>query len=273
MVVESNASTSVDSAVDTGTTESIAIETSADSSITTEQKVTDPAADVPSAAEATFELFPKIPAELRIKIWKLVPAPRLAVVHFHTDRRKRTHKFAASIPAILHACQQSRHEALNIYHRAFDSKWALNGVYFNFKSDTLGFSCASLKTREFFLRKLKPQDLSRIERIALEFAEFGSVPRFVGLKELIYAAHLDYYHTHIISSCSTHDGSIHTLEELLESTSDEYSLCRYLKGTQLIFSRFKETFEGSEEASRISIRLGYLCMKGMPNEGNSFYFK
>jgi hypothetical protein len=89
------------------------------------------------------------------------------MVCFPVDGRKITHNFAASIPVILHACHESRQEALKIYHRAFDSKWALNGAYFNSKVDTLVFGKASHKQREFFSSKLEPNDLSRIERIAL----------------------------------------------------------------------------------------------------------
>jgi hypothetical protein len=52
------------------------------------------ATDDRSAPEVTFELFAELPVELRLKIWKFVPAPRLVVVRFHEDRRKKTHNFS-----------------------------------------------------------------------------------------------------------------------------------------------------------------------------------
>lgn len=188
------------------------------------------------------------------------------------DGRKRTHKFAASLPVILHACQESRHEALKIYHRAFNSKRALNDVYFNFKSDILVLSYASLKAREFFLRKLKPHDLSRIERIALRYAGLGSVPKLVGLKEVIYTIHPTCFHLYI-NSYSDRDGSILTLEELLESNPDDQRFRFYLKRAQLRFSKDKESFEDSEDGSKISIRQGLLCLREMYREGHFFHFR
>ncbi|KAN0090207.1 hypothetical protein V8E51_018786 [Hyaloscypha variabilis] len=110
--------------------------------------------------EITFELFPKLPPELRLKIWKLVPKSRLVLVRFNIDGRKKHYKFAASFPVILHACRESRHEGLKMYHRAFDSKWALNGVYFNSNIDILrlqGIMQGSQK--EFFMRKVQASDL------------------------------------------------------------------------------------------------------------------
>ena len=244
--------------------------------MTTKQKATDPTTDDRSAPEVTFELFAELAVELRLKIWKLVSVPRLVVVRFHEDRRKKTHKFAASLPVILHTCQESRHEGLKIYHRAFDSKWALNGVYFNFKSDVLVLSYSNPKGLEFFLSKLKPQNLSRIERITLRYEEYvcvSSVPSgMVGLKEVIYTVRPAYYHKHR-SSCSSRDGSIHTLEELVASNRYELPLTEYLKKTQMGFSMFKEKLEESEEGSKLSLSQGLLCMRGMYREGQFSDFK
>jgi 2EXR family len=267
-----NASFSADSAANTDTAESIAIETRVDPSMTTKQKVAEPATDDRSAPEVIFELFAELPVELRLKIWKFVPAPRLVVVRFHEDRRKKTHKFAASSPMILRICQESRHEGLKIYHRAFDSKWALNGAYFNFKIDTLVLSYANPKQREFFLHKLKPQNLSRIEYITLEYAKVGPVPKLVGLKEVIYTVEPNYYHRHI-SSCSSHDGSIHTIKDLSETNPYHPPFSDYLKRAQEAFDRFKERFKESDEGSKLRLSQGVLCMSGMYREGQFSDFK
>jgi hypothetical protein len=149
----------------------------------------------------------------------------------------------------------------------------LNGVYFNFKSDILVFSYANFNRREFFLRKLKPNDLSRIECIVLKRGDLPIMPRLVGLKEIVFDVQSRFFSHEHISSCSTRDGSIHTLEELLESNPDGSRLCCHLKQIPTCLGFSKEKFEKSEGGSEISIRLGYLCMRGVPKEGNSFYFR
>lgn len=47
--------------------------------------------------------------------------------------------FIADVPAILHVCSETRKEALRTYTSEIRTKDSLNGMYLNFKLDTLYF--------------------------------------------------------------------------------------------------------------------------------------
>jgi hypothetical protein len=69
-----------------------------------------------SMALTEFELFPKLPLELRRKVWKMaLPGPRVIEVKFVVDGRKNNHRFCAKIPVLLHVSQESRTEAMREY--------------------------------------------------------------------------------------------------------------------------------------------------------------
>jgi hypothetical protein len=68
----------------------------------------------------TFTLFPKLPPELRIKIWKLsMPKERfIQPRHYkfgYPMSPEKTMDLYAETPASLFTCQESRHEALSLY--------------------------------------------------------------------------------------------------------------------------------------------------------------
>jgi hypothetical protein len=78
-------------------------------------KPTDPAPDCTSVCE-TFTLFPKLPIELRLKIWEeALPGPRIIEIH-HDDNRLYNFEGEDEVnrievklpPPILHSvCQES----------------------------------------------------------------------------------------------------------------------------------------------------------------------
>ena len=134
-----------------------------------------------------FELFPKLPPELRLKIWKLVPEYRVVEVIFKQDHRKNNYKFLATIPAILHANHDARVEGLRRYKQVFKTKWALNGVFFDFESDTLYLSrFAGDSQKNLFLRKVKRAELVQVQNLAAANCDILNVAFFSGLKKLTF---------------------------------------------------------------------------------------
>ncbi|KAH8770675.1 hypothetical protein F5882DRAFT_441943 [Hyaloscypha sp. PMI_1271] len=75
--------------------------------------------DLSESNEPRFSLFPKFPAELRLKIWKLaLPGPRIVEVYY--DRAKHPWdesfiRFNTPPPSVLHANWESRRVALEKY--------------------------------------------------------------------------------------------------------------------------------------------------------------
>ncbi|KAE9366115.1 hypothetical protein N431DRAFT_472673 [Stipitochalara longipes BDJ] len=235
-------------------------------STTLELKVNDAFSNVPITIEGKFEWFPKLPPELRIKIWKLVPESRIVEIRFPRDGRKNTHRFFASFPAILHSCRESRREGLKQYHRAFDSKWALNGVYFNYEIDILYYSLWSDRTqKKFFARRIKAKDLVKIERIALLPWDLETTVGYQGLKELIYLEpHFDnYFARHAqLSTCSMQGPvpAFHSCEEVSKLKDEQVS--HQVLGAKSDFNQFKARFDKGDQGSTVALTHRLLCRRG-----------
>lgn len=59
----------------------------------------------------SFTCFPKLPLELRFKIWQaMTPGPRIIEVKW--DKKKDQYYTACSVPVVLHICKESRREGL-----------------------------------------------------------------------------------------------------------------------------------------------------------------
>ncbi|KAH7418386.1 hypothetical protein BKA64DRAFT_198050 [Cadophora sp. MPI-SDFR-AT-0126] len=69
----------------------------------------------PDTEELKFTLFPKLPVELRFKIWRdAQPHPRVIDIIFTED--SPNHSFStATPPVLLYVCRESRSETLRIY--------------------------------------------------------------------------------------------------------------------------------------------------------------
>jgi len=100
-----------------------------------------------------FHLFPQLPGELRLKIWKLaLSTPRVVDIDCTKQsvegERRWVERFYSSTPqpALLHACQESRFEALstNTYLPAFTTKHSPNVIYVSFDQDTIQCSDSML---------------------------------------------------------------------------------------------------------------------------------
>lgn len=123
---------------------------------------------------ASFELFPKLPTEIRLKIWKLaLPGPRIVKVRPCSvkfmeelaagDMTKHTFVSPTKAPSILFVCGESRKEAMKTYQLSFGSEHhnIPSTVYFNFDLDMLYFPCdygKELHLKEFVWGRAKPLD-------------------------------------------------------------------------------------------------------------------
>ena len=138
------------------------------------------------AEQPKFELFPKLPPELRLKIWNLIPESRVVEVIFKMDHRKNNYKFLATFPAILHVSMEARAEGLRRYTRVFHTKWALNGVFFDFEADILTFcSYAGESQKDLFLRKVKPAELAQVQIFVASGWDINRGGSFRGMKKLM----------------------------------------------------------------------------------------
>ncbi len=86
-----------------------------------------------------FHLFPKLPLELQLKIWgDAEPEPRV-IMQSQNSKEVKTRR---CIPAILHACHQSRYEYLadserKRSHATYTLVHMKLPTYFSFEIDTL----------------------------------------------------------------------------------------------------------------------------------------
>ncbi|KAB5577801.1 hypothetical protein GE09DRAFT_1214011 [Coniochaeta sp. 2T2.1] len=88
--------------------------------------------DRPNTAQ-TFTLFPDLPTELRLQIWRASCVPRVVTVSWDIPTSTyRTH--LTTVPAILHVNRESRSEALS---RVYTSFFTPRPVYFAPDLDTL----------------------------------------------------------------------------------------------------------------------------------------
>lgn len=98
----------------------------------------------------SFTYFPKLPAEIRLKIWKdALPGPRVIRIQLkfeprqpHAEGQKKkpqVSRFVASRPPPvgLRVCRESRIEALKEYEIGFPTKTSRAQTYVNYDLDTL----------------------------------------------------------------------------------------------------------------------------------------
>lgn len=117
-----------------------------------------------------FELFPSLPSELRLKVWKFARRPRTIEVRFtlhftHTPTSLVPHDFRAPPPFLINANHESRTETLKAYRHTLLNPHTVTSpstihadafkARFNFELDTLAFRtpdpCVNLPQLELFL--------------------------------------------------------------------------------------------------------------------------
>ena len=101
---------------------------------------------------AKFDKFPKLPAELRLMIWReALPGPRLVNVIFEFKdnytrfgTRPLYCKSCTPHPAMLHVCRESREEALKKYSLCFAMFSGQGKIYFDMNVDNFLITCDDL---------------------------------------------------------------------------------------------------------------------------------
>ncbi|KAI0899982.1 hypothetical protein F4806DRAFT_273223 [Annulohypoxylon nitens] len=83
----------------------------------------------------SFTLFSLLPTELRLQIWRHTCHPRVVEVLYDDQEDRCTSSTVP--PPTLHACRESRFEALTIYKKSFGTKSHEPRIYFCPEIDTL----------------------------------------------------------------------------------------------------------------------------------------
>ncbi|KAF3770074.1 hypothetical protein M406DRAFT_66519 [Cryphonectria parasitica EP155] len=146
--------------------------------------------------ERTFHPFPRLPPELRWKIWAYnLPDPRIVSIRCGSDPTSPQETSSPSsscsssssplpgcsspalIPANLHTCHESRREALRRYRLSFGITRGPGHIFFDPGADTLyfgprdGFMASEAQLRTV-LALCDPAELARVERVAINDALF-----------------------------------------------------------------------------------------------------
>jgi len=116
----------------------------------------------------SFELFPTLPFELRLKIWDLVlSSPRVVTLSCERAKLDRERRFAKAFtsktppPALLHVCRESRFEALSTYQPFFKTETSPIFTYVSFEQDAI--HCA-----EIVLDYMGEVEVQSIQRMTVE---------------------------------------------------------------------------------------------------------
>lgn len=147
--------------------------------------------------EPTFTLFPTLPPELRLKIWKYaLPGPRVVrlslMEHSNSSHRRGHEKYAihatSTIPSIIQTNVEGREAALKVYELAFPTQ-LLHPVYFDFNQDTIHLDANTLiafsqKGLPDIVEKLRHLMISKL-RVCLLYSQTLSIKPFGNLETVL----------------------------------------------------------------------------------------
>jgi hypothetical protein len=119
-------------------------------------------------SSSSFELFPLLPFELRLKIWHLVlSTPRVVTISCEREKLDRERRFAKSFvsttrpPALLHVCSETRSEGLSIYTPHFKTDTSPIYTYISFENDTV-------QCPDSVLEYMGEEEVQRVQRMILD---------------------------------------------------------------------------------------------------------
>lgn len=127
-----------------------------------------------------FHLFPKLPTELRLKIWRATfPGRRLVPIKAQTspgtvDLTSRRNDPASNgftscvvIPKALRICKESRIEAERFYQLSFGVGDHPPRIYFDFSTDALYINSSEISFPDFCHFAKHSKDVEKFQTIAL----------------------------------------------------------------------------------------------------------
>jgi hypothetical protein len=142
--------------------------------------------DIVSPISKKFTLFPLLPAELRIKIWKLAICPRVVIKHlYYKGHGKPT--FTPGIPVLMHTSVEARQIALEHFFTAEacpipNLRPGLEGVLgpmtFNFELDTflcLGWDGRVRSTSVNHPLRLLDQIIRQLRHLCISLQGFENI--------------------------------------------------------------------------------------------------
>jgi hypothetical protein len=155
----------------------------------------------------SFPLFPKLPLEIRMMIWKLTLQPRILELQFSYIRGFFT---KAKGPVALRVNQESRNTVKPLYPLCFGNVVYQPRVLFNFSIDTLFLEHDFQPQLLLFLASLKLDEMVQLKYLAVDTridTDYGDgehadidtelvirnvVPSMIALKEIRLIIDLDY---------------------------------------------------------------------------------
>ncbi|KAE9976686.1 hypothetical protein EG328_002472 [Venturia inaequalis] len=92
----------------------------------------------------TFQQFPLLPSELRIKIYQYaLTTPRTIIIACRREKIQGTRQYKETltsktpVPALIHTSREARFESLKLYTPSFKTDTSPNYTYIHFEKDTI----------------------------------------------------------------------------------------------------------------------------------------
>ena len=126
-----------------------------------------------------FHPFPRLPTELRLKIWSLALASTRRTVEvtcakgIQPGNTRYVKSFASTtqVPTLMRVNREARYEALSIYKPYFKTKHRPTGIYVAFDRDTIVFP-------EGVISYLQENELQGIQSMVLEMRDYAYFGHF-----------------------------------------------------------------------------------------------
>lgn len=136
------------------------------------------------APTAAFTPFPRLPVELRLKIWEMGVGSR--TVHIEWSRQRRQ-CVSPDVPDVLHVSREAREEGLKTLQLAFNTGTEAP-IYFDFERDAACFQWQSFGRRPGEHVMMLKEDCRRIKYMVMDasvrLSDGLELVNFESLKEL-----------------------------------------------------------------------------------------
>ncbi|KAI3318650.1 hypothetical protein HD806DRAFT_308204 [Xylariaceae sp. AK1471] len=191
------------------------------------------------SSPASFILFDLLPIELRLQIWRQSCHRRVVEVFYDSEHDRCT--TTASVPAVLHTCQESRSEALRVYKLSFGTKSHDPRIYFCREMDTLyiprppsglGYDDSSRSFADLI------RDTDCIVNLAIDYVPPSiKRPWETYNKYILMQSFPEVHEVFLVTDAEVPPDEGHGAGELdlTDPTRDASSLCRLLENVKMSF--------------------------------------